>query len=146
MNQGEARASPPSLSAAQIVLVIGGGVLLLAIVMLAGLWLMSSFLRSSEFGRGADQMFGDQNLKTVVALLELHETRYGEYPAELADLKFTGQWDAIAIQAAVYCASDERDSYYVEIQRGWVGKPELTPRDEFWKGTGYDPSLGPCDK
>ena len=38
-----------------------------------------------------DNEFGDQHLKTSVALIELHKVRYGRYPDSLSDLKFTGQ-------------------------------------------------------
>jgi hypothetical protein len=43
-------------------------------------------------------MFGDQHLKTTVALIELHKVRYGKYPDSLSDLKFTGECDQIALQ------------------------------------------------
>jgi hypothetical protein len=49
--------------------------------------------------RVLDNQFGDhQHLKTTVALLALHKVRYGKYPDSLADLKFTGLWDQIALQ------------------------------------------------
>jgi hypothetical protein len=89
-------------------------------------------------------MFGDQHLKTVVALLELHKVRHGEYPESLDDLDFTGDWDKIHIQAVVYCASAEHDSYFVDVERGWIGKPSLNFGEDFWQGTGYDPTLEPC--
>jgi hypothetical protein len=41
--------------------------------------------------KGPDNMFGDQHLKTAVALIELHKVRYGKYPDSLRDLRFTGQ-------------------------------------------------------
>ena len=49
-----------------------------------------------------DNEFGDQHLKTTVALLELHEVRHGKYPDSLSDLEFTGQWDQNALQNAHY--------------------------------------------
>src|SRR5713226_10480494 len=49
--------------------------------------------------RGLDNQFGDQHLKTAVALIELHKVRFGKYPGSLSDLKFTGQWDQIALQS-----------------------------------------------
>src|SRR5437660_12613802 len=49
-----------------------------------------------------DNQFSDQHLKTTVALIELHKVCYGEYPGSLSDLKFTGQWDQIALQSVRY--------------------------------------------
>jgi hypothetical protein len=90
---------------------------------------------------GPDEMFGDQNLKTAVALIELYKVRYGKYPDSLRDLKFTGQWDQLAINSVRYTSNADRTKYYVEVERGWIGKPKLNMPDEFWQGTGYDPSL-----
>jgi len=86
-------------------------------------------------------MFGDQHLKTVVALVELHKVRYGRYPETLRDLKFLGGWDPIAIDAVSYSANSDRTKYCVQVERGWVAKPKLQMPAEFWRGTGYDPSL-----
>ena len=88
---------------------------------------------------GPDQMFGDQHLKTTVALLELHKVRYKKYPASLKDLKFIGDWDLIALRSVSYLPNKDRTAYYVEVQRGWIGKPHLEMPREFWQGTGYRP-------
>jgi len=88
-------------------------------------------------------MFGDQHLKTTVALVELHKVRYGKYPDSLRDLKFTGQWDQLALQSVAYYPNAERNAYYIEVRRGWVGKPNLEMPAEFWQGTGYSRSLKP---
>jgi hypothetical protein len=101
---------------------------------------------ASGITKGPDAMFGDQHLKTAVALIELHKTRYGKYPETLRDLKFTGQWDLIALQNVGYYPNAERTGYYIEVQRGWIGKPSLQMEDEFWRGTGYSASLKPKDK
>jgi len=98
-------------------------------------------LFSSGFAGNADQQFGDQHLKTVVALVELHKVRYGSYPAALSDLKFTGDWDQLALSSVSYIVSKDRKHYYVEVERGWIGKPTLTLPAEYWQGTGYDPTL-----
>ncbi|MBN1255482.1 MAG: hypothetical protein JXA50_09445 [Deltaproteobacteria bacterium] len=95
----------------------------------------------SGITQGPDAMFGDQHLKTSVALIELHKVRYGKYPSSLKDLKFIGQWDQIHIHNVRYYPSDDRMSYYIEVTRGWVGKPALEMPDEFWKGTGYNKNL-----
>jgi hypothetical protein len=86
-------------------------------------------------------MFGDQHLKTAVALIELHKVRTGRYPEDLSKLQFTGQWDMIALQSVRYEAADDGCSYYVEVQRRWIGKPELRIPEEFWRGTGYNSEL-----
>jgi hypothetical protein len=94
-----------------------------------------------QFWRGPDVQFGDQHLKTSVALIELHKVRYGKYPKDLSDLTFTGAWDAIALNSVRYRTNDMQTRYCVEVQRGWIGKPHLTMPPEFWQGTGYDPQL-----
>ena len=99
-------------------------------------------IRSGITG-GIDAEFGDQHLKTTVALLELHRTRYGRYPDSLNDLKFIGEWDRIALSRVAYAPNPSRDAYYVEVTTGWVGKPTLSLPDEFWQGTGYRPALKP---
>jgi hypothetical protein len=94
-----------------------------------------------------DNKFGDQHLKTVVALVELHKVRYGAYPARLSDLRYTGDWDPIHIQTVSYCAAEDRQTYFLEVERGWAFKPGDLARDmpdEFWQGTGYRRSQGPC--
>lgn len=100
-------------------------------------------LLSSGLTKGPDNMFGDQHLKTAVALIELHKVRYGQYPRTLRDLKFTGQWDQIALQSVDYYSGTDSKSYYIEVRRGWVGKPDLHLPREFWQGTGFSESLNP---
>ena len=96
---------------------------------------------TTGFWRGPDVVFGDQHLKTTVALIELHRVRYGKYPADLSELKFTGAWDAIETDRVRYRANSSQTRYCLEVQRGWVAKPQLQMPAEFWQGTGYDPSL-----
>ena len=96
--------------------------------------------------RGLDNQFGDQHLKTAVALIDLHKVRFGKYPGSLSDLKFTGQWDQIALQRVRYYPNADRTAYYVEVERGWIGKPDLEMPDEFWRGTGYTTSLKPRNR
>ncbi len=90
---------------------------------------------------GPDAIFGDQHLKTSVALIELHKTRNGMYPGKLSDLEFTGQWDKIALNSVAYYSAKDRKPYFLEVKRGWIGKPDLNMPEEFWEGTGYDASL-----
>src|SRR5215510_71277 len=135
-------AGPKRTRVGLIIGLIGGGVLILLLV---GYLVVRSII-ASGITKGPDTMFGDQHLKTAVALIELHKTRYGKYPNTLRDLKFTGQWDQLAIQSVAYYPNAERTGYYLEVQRGWVGKPTLRMPDEFWRGTGYSESLKPKDK
>lgn len=101
---------------------------------------------ASGITRAPDNIFGDQHLKTAVALIELHKVRNGEYPASLKDLKFTGQWDQLALQSVKYYTNPDKTSYFVEVQRGWVGKPDLNMPAQFWSGTGFRPELKPKRK
>jgi hypothetical protein len=121
--------------------IVGG----LLILLLFGYMVFRSIL-ASGITRGPDNMFGDQHLKTAVALVEFHKVRYGKYPATLQDLKFTGQWDQIALQSVRYYPNPDLTGYYIEVQRGWIGKPSLEMPDDFWRGTGYSASLKPKTK
>lgn len=91
-------------------------------------------LSSCEFTSDADQAFGDQHFKTAIALIELHKVRFGEYPESLDELKYLGDWDSLPVASVSY----ERlnDGYALNVERGWVGQPELTYPDEFWQGLG----------
>ncbi len=91
--------------------------------------------------RSIDNTFGDQHLKTSVSLIEMHKLRYGQYPNSLSDLKYLGEWDRIHTQPMNYVVSKERDKYCVEVGRGWVAKPDFKMPEEFWRNTGYEPSL-----
>jgi len=86
------------------------------------------------FQHETDRKFGDQHFKTAIALIELHKIRFGEYPASLNDLKFTGEWDAIALNGVAYKRMD--NGYELNSVRGWVGKPDLKYPPEFWRGLG----------
>ena len=132
-------AAPKRSRVGLIIGLIAGGVLILFLV---ALFVVRSIV-ASGITKGPDNMFGDQHLKTVVALLELHKVRYGKYPDTLRDLKFTGQWDQLALQSVAYYPNADHSHYYIEVQRGWVGRPSLQMPDEFWKGTGYSAALKP---
>lgn len=105
--------------------------------------LVFRLLTDNRFTEPMDKKFGGQNLKSAVAMLELHKIRFGQYPDSLRDIKYTGDWDEIWIQGTSYFPSDDRKSYYVEVHRGWVGKPTLDMPDEFWQNTGYNEKLKP---
>jgi hypothetical protein len=101
---------------------------------------------ASGITRSVDNKFGDQHLKTAVALIELHKIRYGRYPQSLRDLRFTGEWDQLALMSVHYYPSPNRDAYYIEVERGWMGKPTFIMPPEFWKGTGYSTALKPTSQ
>jgi hypothetical protein len=103
---------------------------------------IASFIRMYPT-EGMDRKFGDQHLKTAVALIELHKVRYGEYPETLDDLKYTGDRDIIALLSVEYTPNADHTAYYVEVERGWAGRPQLETPPGFWRGTGYREKLDP---
>lgn len=123
---------------------VAGIFLILVVAGIGGIMALRSVINSGATA-GPDQMFGDQHLKTAVALVELHKVRYGHYPASLRELKFVGTWDQGALASVRYVANPEGTAYYLEVERGWVGKPKLEMPPEFWQGTGYRPDLKPAD-
>ena len=124
-------------------MLITGIVVVSLLIVCLGTYFVVRSIVDSGITKGPDNLFGDQHLKTAVALIDLHKVRYGEYPETLADLKFSGQWDLAGLQSVAYYPNAERTAYYLEVQRGWVGKPSLEMPEEFWQGTGYSPSLKP---
>jgi hypothetical protein len=116
------------------------------LVLIAGGIFAVRHIVSSGITGDMDNTFGDQHLKTTVALIELHKVRYGKYPGSLSDLRFTGQWDEIALRSVRYYPNADRTAYYIEVERGWIGKPDLKMPDEFWHGTGYNASLKPMSR
>lgn len=99
-------------------------VILVAIVLLAG----------CEFQQEADRMFGDQHFKTAIALVELHKTRYGEYPESLDDLTFVGSWDENALARVRY--GKVGDGYTLVLAGNAGGASELEYPPAFWRGLG----------
>lgn len=95
---------------------------------------LAVLLGACEFQKDADAKFGDQHFKTAIALVELHKTRFGSYPESLRELKFSGDWDAIAISSVEYKKLD--DGYELNVTRGWVSQPSLSYPTEFWQGLG----------
>jgi hypothetical protein len=115
-------------------------------VFVVGTTLAVRSVLESGITRGPDNLFGEQHLKTAVALIELHKVRFGKYPGSLSDLKFTGQWDQIALQSVRYYPNADGTAYYIEVEQGWIGKPDLEMSDAFWRGTGYSKSLKPTNR
>ncbi|WP_207512810.1 hypothetical protein [Longitalea luteola] len=83
----------------------------------------------------ASKQFGDQHFKTAIALIELHKVRFGEYPASLESIKYTGQWDQIVWSAVKYKKLDT--GYELDLTNGLMSLPEnLEYPAEFWQGLG----------
>ena len=102
----------------------------LLLVVLVTTFALSACAVQKEF----DQKFGDQHFKTSIALIELHKVRFGEYPNSLSELKFTGEWDQIALGSVSY--KRVANGYELDVVKGWVGKPELSYPPEFWRNLG----------
>jgi hypothetical protein len=121
--------------------IVIGVVVSVVVIGAVSIYLLIHYVTASGITRPFDNMFGDQHLKTTVALVELHKVRYGRYPQSLRELRFTGEWDQIALNSVRYHAAADGSAYFIEVQRGWIGKPSLEMPPEFWKGTGYSPDL-----
>ncbi len=127
----------------KIYLAVGAAVFAAFCVLSAVLAVSVASFISADPTEGIDRKFGDQHLKTAVALIELHKVRYGEYPATLDELRYTGEWDALTLQSVEYTPNAGRTEYHVEVERGWARKPELETPPGFWRGTGYSEELAP---
>lgn len=146
--------TPPPLPAAPIQRsrhrktwkLIFAGFAVVIIVLLVCAYFLFRYVMATGITRGPDNLFGDQHLKTTVALIELHKSRYGRYPDSLRDLRFKGEWDAISLNSVSYYPNPDRTAYYLEVHRGWIGRPDLQMPPEFWQGTGYSPQLKPPSK
>jgi hypothetical protein len=101
---------------------------------LASVVILLIALGGCDFQKQADAKFGDQHFKTAISLVELHKIRTGSYPQKLSDLKFTGDWDAIALNSVEY--KPLSSGYELNVNRGWVAQPELAYPKEFWQGLG----------
>jgi len=106
--------------------------------LLACCLVVATVISACGFQKDADAKFGDQHFKTAISLIELHKVRTGSYPSTLADLKFTGEWDQIALSSVEYKRLDS--GYELNVVRGWVGQPDLTYPSEFWVGLGLQKS------
>jgi hypothetical protein len=132
---------PPKKTTSHAWLIVLAAVLLLLSAIGYGLVRVYRTVTHSDIVGQFDRQFGDQHIKTAVALIELHKVRNGRYPEDLGKLRHTGPWDLIALQNVRYVAAPDGASYFVEVQRGWIGKPALELPSDFWQGTGYNPKL-----
>ncbi|WP_207652851.1 hypothetical protein [Anaeromicrobium sediminis] len=91
------------------------------------------------FTEKGDAKFGDQHFKTAIALIELHKVRNSNYPDELRDLEYLGDWDKMIFNTVEYHKLEE--GYELNLKEGWIGMPEsLEYPEEFWKGLGLKKS------
>lgn len=101
--------------------------------------LVFASMSACDFQQEANNKFGDQHFKTAIALIELYKVRNGEYPASLNDIKFTGDWDAMALASVQY--KKNAKGYRLDLMNGWVGQPkDLNYSQEFWRGLGLNES------
>ncbi|MCU0727131.1 MAG: hypothetical protein MUE73_15320, partial [Planctomycetes bacterium] len=133
------RGSRPRRRRLLLAVCLAGGLAVLALLVLVAVRALDPRGISAE----ADLVFGEQHLKVVVALLELHKVRYGRYPDTLGDLKFIGPWDEMALGNVDYWPAADRSAYYVEVRCGFSGRPDLEMPEEFWQGTGFTRHLKP---
>ena len=83
----------------------------------------------------AMEKFSDQHFKTAIALIELHKIRFGDYPATLDSLKYTGDWDQMIFTSVKYQKLDK--GYELDLTNDLFGKPDsLEYPKEFWNGLG----------
>ena len=83
---------------------------------------------------GADKQFGTQNFVSAISIIELHKLRNEEYPTDLKELEFLGDWDGIWLSAVRY--EKNGDGYNLYLERGWAGKPSLEFPEKFKNGLG----------
>ncbi len=97
--------------------------------------LLPALLGSCALEEFANQTFGDQHIKTSIALIELHKVRYGQYPEDLDDLKHLGGWDQLHLKNVEYRRLG--DGYELNLTGGWSRAPsELEYPPDFWQGLG----------
>ena len=95
----------------------------------------SGFMACGQVRQQADAQFGDQNFKSAIALIELHKVRFGAYPDNLRDLKFTGTWDLNWLSAVEYKKLDE--GYELNLVRGWMGTPGWNIQRRSGRGSAF---------
>src|ERR1700677_996910 len=74
--------------------------LALLVVVASGLLAVRSIVRTG-ITKVPDDLFGDQYLKTAVALVELHKVRSGKYPDSLSNIRYIGQLTPLRGRASV---------------------------------------------
>ena len=90
------------------------------------------------FMPGVNEQFGKQNFNSAVALIELHKTRKGSYPANLAELEHLGDWDQIWLNSVRYEKTET--GYNLFVDRGFSSEPDLIYPLDFKQRLGLEDS------
>ena len=67
------------------------------------------------------KVLGSKSQKPGGAFPDPHPRQFATNLFIMRDLKFTGDWDQIALMNVHYYPSANRDAYYIEVERGWMG-------------------------
>jgi hypothetical protein len=86
-------------------------------------------------------LIGAPAMNRGVGLVELHRARFGRYPGVLSDLRFLSNFDRAELGWLEYAAGEDGNTYYIALAREIPGADAVAWPDEYWAGTGYDPSL-----
>lgn len=78
---------------------------------------------------------GDQHFKSAIALIELHNIRFGEYPKSLDSLKYIGITDKSIFSFVKYTKLDSGYSLDLTTKNNSKNKTTDYPA-EFWNGLG----------
>jgi hypothetical protein len=88
----------------------------------------------TNLSRTVEADLADQYFKAAIALIELHKTRFGEYPKSISDIKYVGGLDVDALRHVDY---KPRDTGYVLNLVGYdMVLDNLNYPEEFWQGLG----------
>jgi hypothetical protein len=106
------------------------------ILILAFVTLFLNSCNLVKFQEEANSKFADQYFKTAIAHVELYKIRYGQYPANLNELKYLGDWDAGIFSSVEY--EKLPYGYRLDIVKGFIkGIPDdLKYPPDFWNGLG----------
>jgi hypothetical protein len=91
-------------------------------------------LASCGADRAAVGRFADQDFKTAIAVIELHNTRFGRYPTSLEELRFLGDWDRSSLVSVEY--RPLVDGYELNLIGPWSEAERPSYPLEFFQGLG----------
>jgi hypothetical protein len=89
----------------------------------------------------AQQMFGDQEFKKAIGLIELHKLRNGSYPTSLIELKFLTPMDSLTLGFVNYTRHDSLYELNLIMEFPSLGGDVVKVSTmqyppEFWTGLG----------
>lgn len=93
-------------------------------------------LASCGADRAAVGRFADQDFKTAIAVIELHNTRFGRYPTSLEELRFLGDWDRSSLVSVEY--RPLVDGYELNLIGPWSEAERPSYPVEFFQGLGLE--------